>query len=282
MKTHTANTFSLQGAGFSNLQNHYRPDSRSKNHYAENMRRIRSIQRQSKQKENESHQPVKALWKSEKYSTVTSKIKDDIQKEPATPRPHSANFLRAHSRMGPPALPVQNRPCSAEPPKEKLTIPIASSASDVKLTRHNFDFIKVNGIAAKNSKIFKSPSLTNLDELKKKQDDELKRYKKGVVPHYLINRKDQWKKDEEDRIANTPDPAMPPGHKVLPENERLQTLNLLKERERELMKLLSALPLRMDTFRLRTEKQELEAKLSEIDEGKKIFSKPKVFVKIDS
>ncbi|CAC5356457.1 Enkurin domain-containing protein 1 [Mytilus coruscus] len=282
MKTHTANTFSLQGAGFSNLQNHYRPDSRSKNHYAENMRRIRSIQRQSKQKENESHQPVKALWKSEKYSTVTSKIKDDIQKEPATPRPHSANFLRAHSRMGPPALPVQNRPCSAEPPKEKLTIPIASSASDVKLTRHNFDFIKVNGIAAKNSKMFKSPSLTNLDELKKKQDDELKRYKKGVVPHYLINRKDQWKKDEEDRIANTPDPAMPPGHKVLPENERLQTLNLLKERERELMKLLSALPLRMDTFRLRTEKQELEAKLSEIDEGKKIFSKPKVFVKIDS
>ncbi|XP_052071596.1 enkurin domain-containing protein 1-like [Mytilus californianus] len=282
MKTHTPNTFSLQGAGFSNLQNHYRPDSRSKNHYAENMRRIRSIQRQSKQKENESHQPVKALWKSEKYSTVTSKIKDDIQKEPATPRPSSANFLRAHSRMGPPAIPVQNRPCSAEPPKGKLTIPIASSASDVKLTRHNFDFIKVNGIAARNSKMFKSPSLTNLDELKKKQDDELKRYKKGVVPHYLINRKDQWKKDEEDRIANTPDPAMPPGHKVLPENERLKTLNLLKERERELMKLLSALPLRMDTFRLRTEKQELEAKLSEIDEGKKIFSKPKVFVKIDS
>ncbi|XP_076072556.1 enkurin domain-containing protein 1-like [Mytilus galloprovincialis] len=282
MKTQTANTFSLQGAGFSNLQSHYRPDSRSKNHYAENMRRIRSIQRQSKQKENDTHQPVKALWKSEKYSSVTSKIKEDIQKEPAVPRPHSANFLRAHSRMGPPAIPVQNRPCSAEPPKEKLTIPVASSASDVKLTRHNFDFIKVNGIAARNSRMYKSPSLTNLDELKKKQDDELKRYKKGVVPHYLVNRKDQWKKDEEDRIANTPDPAMPPGHKVLPENERLQTLNLLKERERELMKLLSGLPLRMDTFRLRTEKQEIEAKLSEIDEGKKIFSKPKVFVRIDS
>ncbi|VDI03321.1 Hypothetical predicted protein [Mytilus galloprovincialis] len=229
MKTQTANTFSLQGSGFSNLQSHYRPDSRSKNHYAENMRRIRSIQRQSKQKENDTHQPVKALWKSEKYSSVTSKIKDDIQKEPAVPRPHSANFLRAHSRMGPPAIPVQNRPCSAEPPKEKLTIPVASSASDVKLTRHNFDFIKVNGIAARNSRMYKSPSLTNLDELKKKQDDELKRYKKGVVPHYLVNRKDQWKKDEEDRIANTPDPAMPPGHKVLPENERLQTLNLLKE-----------------------------------------------------
>ena len=45
----------------------------------------------------------------------------------------------------------------------------------------------------------------------------------------LVTRKVQWKKEEEDRIANTPDPAMPPGHKVLPENERMQTLNLLKE-----------------------------------------------------
>lgn len=47
----------------------------------------------------------------------------------------------------------------------------------------------------------------------------------------LVNRKEQWKKDEEDRIANTPDPAMPPGHRVLPENERKQTLNLLQESE---------------------------------------------------
>lgn len=52
--------------------------------------------------------------------------------------------------------------------------------------------------------------------------------------------------------------------------------------EADLMKKLSALPLRMDTFRLRTEKQELEGKLAKIDEGKKIFSRPKVFVKIDS
>jgi hypothetical protein len=51
------------------------------------------------------------------------------------------------------------------------------------VTRHNFDFIKVNGIQARKSKMFKSPSLTNLDELKKKQEEELQRYKKGVVPN---------------------------------------------------------------------------------------------------
>jgi hypothetical protein len=40
---------------------------------------MRQIQRMSKEKEAESVQPVKALWKSEKYKDISSKIKDDIQ-----------------------------------------------------------------------------------------------------------------------------------------------------------------------------------------------------------
>lgn len=40
-------------------------------------------------------------------------------------------------------------------------------------------------------------------------------------------RKEHWKKTEEERIANTPDPEMPPGHRLLPEKERQQTLKLL-------------------------------------------------------
>lgn len=45
----------------------------------ENVRRMRQIQRQSKAREADSHKPVKALWQSDKYSNVTSKIKEDIQ-----------------------------------------------------------------------------------------------------------------------------------------------------------------------------------------------------------
>lgn len=52
--------------------------------------------------------------------------------------------------------------------------------------------------------------------------------------------------------------------------------------ENELVSELSALPLRMDTFRIRSQKQELENKIAEIDEAKKIFNRPKVFVKVDS
>jgi hypothetical protein len=45
---------------------------------------------------------------------------------------------------------------------------------------------------------------------------------------------------------------------------------------------MNTLPIRNDTYRLVTCKSELEKKLAQIDEAIKIFSKPKVFVKIDS
>ncbi|XP_060574068.1 enkurin domain-containing protein 1-like isoform X2 [Ruditapes philippinarum] len=199
-----------------------------KDHFRENVRRMRQIQRMSKEKEAESVQPVKALWKSEKYKDISSKIKDDIQ---------------------------------------------------VQLVRHDFDFIKLNGRAVKHPHVPRAPSLTALDDLKKKQEDEFKKHKKGEVPTYLRARKDQWKKEEEDRIANTPDPSCPEGHRVLPEAERRETLDLLKNKQQELISKLQSLPLRTDTFRMRSCKQELENKLAEMEEAIKIFSRPKVFVK---
>ncbi|XP_053392711.1 enkurin domain-containing protein 1-like isoform X1 [Mercenaria mercenaria] len=249
----------------------------SKDHFRENVRRMRQIQRKSREKEVESVQPVKALWKSEKYKDVPSKIKDDIEKVPDTPRPHSASFLRAHTRSGP-SVKLQSRPCTPDP---KLSVPPASIANDVQLVRHDFDFIKVNGRAVKHSHVPRAPSLTALDDLKKKQEDEFKKHKKGEVPTYLRTRKEQWKKEEEDRIANAPDPSCPEGHRVLPEAERRETLDLLKQKQQELISKLQSLPLRTDTFRMRSCKQELENKLAEMDEAIKIFSRPKVFVKAE-
>ena len=48
-----------------------------KDHLSENVRRMRQIQRKSKQREAEAVKPVKVLWKSEKYSDVPSKIKQE-------------------------------------------------------------------------------------------------------------------------------------------------------------------------------------------------------------
>ena len=41
------------------------------------------------------------------------------------------------------------------------------------------------------------------------------------------------------------------------------------------------LPIRTDTLRVQNQKKELEDKIAEVEEAIKIFSRPKVYVKID-
>ena len=48
------------------------------------------------------------------------------------------------------------------------------------------------------------------------------------------------------------------------------------------MQQMSCLPVRTDTFRLRTRKNEIESKLAEVEEAIKIFSRPKVFVAVEA
>ena len=50
----------------------------------------------------------------------------------------------------------------------------------------------------------------------------------------------------------------------------------------ELVRQISCLPIRTDTLTMRNKKQELDRKLAEVEEAIKIFSRPKVFIKMDS
>lgn len=47
----------------------------------------------------------------------------------------------------------------------------------------------------------------------------------------LKDRQGEWKKEEERKRANTPDPSIPPGHALMPAVERRKTLDLLKDSE---------------------------------------------------
>ena len=50
---------------------------------------------------------------------------------------------------------------------------------------------------------------------------------------------------------------------------------------KELLDELSSMPIRNDTLRVRTKREELEQKLNKVDEAVKIFSRKKVYVKLD-
>jgi len=256
----------------------------SRDHIKDNVRRMRQIQKETRLTQEEINKPVKALWKANKFDHIQSKVMDELanREGQAAPRPHSANYLRAHSRAG---YAATDRPRSASQTEQRRpssAIPSANSAREVSLKRNNIDFVKLNGTAARHSNMRRSPSLTALDDLKKKQDDAKQNYRKGTVPTYLRDRQRRWDQDEVDRLASEPDPEMPPGHRMMEQHEREQTLNKLKQTQSELVSKLSSLPIRTDTVHIRRKKEQLDKQLSEIEEAIKIFSRPKVFVRLDT
>ncbi|CAH1117457.1 unnamed protein product [Phaedon cochleariae] len=99
-------------------------------------------------------------------------------------------------------------------------------------------------------------------------------YQRGVVPQYLKNRKDE--KEEE------VDEDCPPGHILLPEEERKETLRVLRQSYADRIQELNCLPVRSDTLRVKKRKIEIEEELKRIDGGIKVFQRPKVYVKINA
>lgn len=49
----------------------------------------------------------------------------------------------------------------------------------------------------------------------------------------LLERKELWRRQTEERLRNLPDPDMPPGHTMMPESQRLETLSNLKQSKRK-------------------------------------------------
>lgn len=74
---------------------------------------------------------------------------------------------------------------------------------------------------------------------------------------------------------------MPPGTRLMTEEERIQTLEELQTQKRDLSGLLFSLPLSLKTDALKAKKRELEAKLVEIERAITTFSRKIVYIKDD-
>ncbi|NXK86344.1 ENKD1 protein, partial [Formicarius rufipectus] len=263
-----------------------------KDYKKENMRRIKEIQKRCKEKEQaQEHsqpKPVKALWKSQKYESVESKVKAKLQETSLPPNPEAVKFLRAYSRCGSRTKPcrlLSPRPVRAKAEADTEALEAQGAETKIQMEGRSIDFIKHNACNAKRAPLRRSQSLQALSELlaqKHQEQEEYNTKQKGHVPQYLLERKELWCKQMEERLQNLPDPNTPPGHTMMPENQRLETLSNLKQSQKELIKDLVLLPMRADSLRMQNRRIELERKLSQIEEAIKIFSRPKVFIKLDS
>ncbi|XP_006816686.1 enkurin domain-containing protein 1-like isoform X2 [Saccoglossus kowalevskii] len=283
------------------------------------MRQIQTMNRRRKEEEQKKcGEPVKVLPQSEKYKEVSSKLSEHLNQPPPAPRPNSSNYLRAHSRPGTPEISVcgrsprvsnsqgrssvassiQGRSSTASSMQARSSTPLNSRPSTTESVacsvdpsvaesemmlkkRENVNYIALNARQARYMQQRQSPSVSAVENYQRKQNEKLEHHKRGAVPSYLQSRKKQWEAEEEERRQNIPDPDMPEGHKAMPQKERLETLEVLKQKEKELNNEIQKLPITSATLRARNKKAELETRLVEIEEAIKIFSRQKVFVKID-
>ena len=73
----------------------------------------------------------------------------------------------------------------------------------------------------------------------------------------------------------------PKGTRLLSEEERVLTLEKLKQSKDDINKVIEKLPITCDTQAFRNKKDELFKKLDEIEKAIETFSKKKVFVKLE-
>ncbi|XP_060894572.1 enkurin domain-containing protein 1 isoform X2 [Labrus mixtus] len=247
----------------------------------ENVLRLREIQRRCKEQDAERSQsrpvPVKALWTSSKYQNVPSRVMMQLQVSSSTAKPPCQNFLKAHSKGGSAATPRPQSDTSLVFLKRPASCnSIEDQNLELQVQGRTIDFVKHNARAAGKTVLRRSQSLTNLG------NKPIPSAVKGQVPQYLEERKAQWQKEEEERKRNAPDPSTPAGHTLMPESERQETLKSLKDTHRSLVTELLSLPLKADSLSVRSRRAHLDCRLSEIEEAIKIFSRDKVYVKIDS
>ncbi|MBN3317448.1 ENKD1 protein, partial [Atractosteus spatula] len=286
-----------------------------RDHGKENVRRLREIQRRCREREAEKEGarpvPVKALWRSPKYEAVPSKVMTQLQETTPPKKSECQNFLKAHSRCGsagaprrspspgPPTLDAgaEVREGEAGPGEQRggPLLPIQIETKNVNQfpapSMGTVDFVRHNARAATQASLRRSRSLQALNqtlEQQRKEREEYDSHQRGHVPQYfsllfsLQERKEKWRREAEERRRNAPDPSVPLGHTQLPEKERQETLDSLKQTQRSLVKELLSLPVRADTLSVQTRRTELDRKLSEVEEAIKIFSRPKVYIRVDS
>ena len=104
----------------------------------------------------------------------------------------------------------------------------------------------------------------------------------GKIPKYIQEMKIKNKIEKDIQKQKEEEEKYPKGTRLLSEEERLFTLQKLKESKKELENLIEKLPITLNTLSSRNKQQIYFKKLDEIEHAITTFSKNHVFIKIDS
>lgn len=274
------------GSAMANLLNQSRnPKRPQKNFMAENRTALKEAHHRNATKRcEEEYRKTKVPYKMERFKNIGSRLNqsDENTADEGTPR---KEYLRRDTGMTSSSAPkkppsrssssMSNPTKHDSPPKpssrpavqqRKPAVPKANEATKL-APRSRTDFVLENRVDA-----------IQMAPRRKEDQVEAKASNYGKVPGYLVKRKEEWEAEAEARRAAAPDPSCPPGMTVMPEEERVETLRVLRESQAETTRLLSRMPFRVETISMKRKKGALEAKLQELESAIKMFDRERVLV----
>jgi hypothetical protein len=256
-----------------------------KDHMKDNVKELRLAQMRQKMKKDEEDQPEKPLYKLAQFQNVESRLydipKENIRRQSFEPKEFltrgaserrqmeiekSSKAVRAELEM---KLEEQRQYSEQQLTPRKASVPRPHEYAQVP-EPSNTNFISRNRVEAVSNIQGRRNSFNN--------DDNGKHDEFGRVPQYLVDRKQKWEEEKEEMRRRLPDPNCPPGMRLMPEEERLNTLQVLQESKETVLEQLRRMPFVIETPSLRKKQDALESKLREIENALTIFSKQKVFV----
>eukprot|EP00891_Asterochloris_glomerata_P008860 jgi/Astpho2/8860/e_gw1.00129.68.1_t len=147
---------------------------------------------------------------------------------------------------------------------------------------HGRDFVVENIIDSRARAAAASAARLQRD-LRQQEEEERWRSKPtyGKVPRYLQDVKVQLARRHADEQAAKEAALIPPGMRILPDEERLEMLRVLQQSRTETEGKLSELPFVVETATMIKHKAALEARMKEIEDGMRLFSRSKVLVQTE-
>lgn len=255
-----------------------------KNHMKDNLRDLRNLDARKKEEREENSKSQKDLYKLSQFKDISSRVyeneNDDkelvnngefLSKGLSDKRREDLAARRRMERLELEARLEENRHYSEAPQlsPRKTTVPRSDEVARLN-PRSMENFIDKNKVTMQ------------LMKPQRKQNDKepvAKHEEFGRVPKYLEDRKNQWEEEKEDIRRRAPDPNCPAGMRLMGNDERLDTLDILQSNREEALRQLSKLPFVIETPSAIKKKIDIEMKLKEIESAIALFSRPKVYIK---
>ena len=230
------------------------------NYAKKNYDKIQQRQMDNRQKiaDEEEKQASQKNWKIKRFENVESRLtrKGDVKEAPKSTRSNSMKgSAQAPRRQAVPA-PIHERATSGGP----MIVTIDP----------NYDPANVQPEPQRNQETEnRAPGVSAAKQANANY---------GKVPAYMKGIKKELAQEKE-RVAKAEEDAKnPPGMRLMTEDERLETLEMLIKAKDEAMLDYNKLPIAANNMAIKQRRQDIEDKLQEVEKAIKTFTRPKVYV----